>query len=54
MISETTQPSQMKIRILDSNDHIWLKQHAENTDRSINYIINQAIKLYKQVKGVNV
>lgn len=51
MISETTQPPQVKVRVLDSNDHTWLKQHAKNADRSINYIVNQAIKLYKQTKG---
>lgn len=33
---------------LDPTLHAWLKQQAELHDRSINYLINQAVKSFKQ------
>ncbi|WP_099092628.1 DNA-binding protein [Acinetobacter larvae] len=54
MSTETIAHPQMKIRVIDPNDHEWLKQHANKHDRSINFIVNQAIKLYKQIQGAAV
>jgi predicted transcriptional regulator len=38
---------QLKVR-LDPVLHAWLKQQAELHDRSMVYLINQAIKAFKQ------
>ncbi|GEM_PF-4137971 len=46
-----TSPPQVKVRVLDPQDHKWLKDQADKNDCSINYVINQAIKLYKQIQG---
>lgn len=35
---------QYKMRFLDNKDHERLKLKGEQEDRSINYLINQAIK----------
>lgn len=38
------QGQQYKMRFLDNKDHEKLKLKGEQEDRSINYLINQAIK----------
>jgi predicted HicB family RNase H-like nuclease len=35
---------QYKLRFLDNKDHEALKQKGHEEDRSLNYLINQAIK----------
>lgn len=35
---------QFKMRFFDEADHEEIKQKAKKDDRSVNYIINQAIK----------
>lgn len=46
-MSTSHQGQQFKAR-LDTDLHAWLKEQAEKQDRSINYLINQAVKLLKQ------
>ena len=41
---------QFKIRFFDNADHQKLKKIAEQEDRSITYVVNQAIKLFLQTK----
>lgn len=41
---------QYKLRILDNLDHEKLKKVAEDEDRSLNYLINQAIKQFLSTK----
>ena len=41
---------QYKLRFLDDKDHEALKQRGREEDRSLNYLINQAIKQYLQRK----
>ena len=41
---EKQRGQQYKMRFLDDKDHEKLKQHGRKNDRSINYLINQAIK----------
>ncbi|HBM8157620.1 MULTISPECIES: hypothetical protein [Acinetobacter calcoaceticus/baumannii complex] len=41
---------QYKLRFLDDKDHEALKQRGREEDRSLNYLINQAIKQYLQSK----
>lgn len=41
---------QYKLRFLDDKDHEALKQKGREEDRSLNYLINQAIKQYLQSK----
>ena len=40
---EKQRGQQYKMRFLDDKDHEKLKQHGRKNDRSINYLINQAI-----------
>ena len=47
IMSTSHQGQQFKAR-LDTDLHVWLKEQAEKQDRSINYLINQAVKLLKQ------
>lgn len=42
---------QLKVR-LDPVLHAWLKQQAELHDRSMVYLINQAIKAFKQQREI--
>lgn len=37
---------QYKLRFLDAKDHEALKQRGRSEDRSLNYLINQAIKQF--------
>ncbi len=37
---------QYKLRFLDDADHLKLKEVAKKEDRSLNYLINQAIKKF--------
>lgn len=37
---------QYKLRFLDDKDHAELKKVAKKEDRSLNYLINQAIKKF--------
>ncbi|WP_171553583.1 hypothetical protein [Acinetobacter sp. Ac_5812] len=39
---------QYKLRFLDDKDHEALKQIGKKEDRSLNYLINQAIKRFLQ------
>ncbi|WP_171119365.1 hypothetical protein [Acinetobacter baumannii] len=41
---------QYKLRFLDDKDHEALKKRGREEDRSLNYLINQAIKQYLQNK----
>ncbi|WP_446089903.1 hypothetical protein [Acinetobacter sp. 1124_18A] len=41
---------QYKLRFLDDKDHEALKQRGREEDRSLNYLINQAIKQFLQSK----
>lgn len=43
---ENQKGQQYKMRFLDNEDHEKLKQKGKKEDRSINYLINQAIKEY--------
>ncbi|WP_337080754.1 hypothetical protein [Acinetobacter pittii] len=40
----TQRGQQFKMRFFDETDHEELKQKAKKDDRSVNYMINQAIK----------
>lgn len=42
---------QVKIRI-EPTLHAWIKQQSELHDRSMGYIINQAIKAFKQQREI--
>ncbi|WP_228257660.1 ribbon-helix-helix domain-containing protein [Acinetobacter bouvetii] len=41
---------QLKIRFFDDTDHEKLKEIAEMEDRSLNYLVNQAIKQFLKNK----
>lgn len=41
---------QLKIRFFDDFDHLKLKEIAEKEDRSLTYIVNQAIKQFLKTK----
>lgn len=41
---------QYKLRFIDAKDHEALKQRGREQDRSLNYLINQAIKQFLQRK----
>lgn len=41
---------QLKIRFFDDSDHSKLKEIAEKEDRSLTYVVNQAIKHFLQSK----
>ncbi|EPG6121707.1 MULTISPECIES: ribbon-helix-helix domain-containing protein [Acinetobacter calcoaceticus/baumannii complex] len=41
---------QLKIRFFDDADHLKLKEIAEKEDRSLTYVVNQAIKQFLQSK----
>ncbi|AWS03985.1 hypothetical protein RPT31_002967 [Acinetobacter baumannii] len=41
---------QLKIRFFDDSDHLKLKEIAEKEDRSLTYVVNQAIKQFLQTK----
>ncbi|MFV5377592.1 hypothetical protein [Acinetobacter calcoaceticus] len=41
---------QYKLRFIDAKDHEALKQRGKEQDRSLNYLINQAIKQFLQRK----
>lgn len=37
---------QLKIRFFDDSDHLKLKEIAQKEDRSLTYVVNQAIKQF--------
>ena len=37
---------------LDPALHAWLKEQAQQHDRSMNYLINQAVKAFKQQREI--
>ena len=41
---------QLEIRFFDNEDHEKLKQIAEKEDRSLTYLVNQAIKQFLEQK----
>lgn len=43
---EKQRGQQYKMRFLDDEDHEKLKLKSQNEDRSINWLINQAIKKF--------
>lgn len=42
---------QLKLR-LDDDLHSWVKKTAQDNDRSMTYIIQQAIKLFKKQQEI--
>ena len=49
---EKQKGQQYKLRFLDDVDHLKLKEVAKKEDRSLNYLINQAIKKFLKEEGV--
>jgi predicted transcriptional regulator len=45
---------QYKLRFLDDKDHTKLKEVAKKEDRSLNYLINQAIKNFLNEENAKV
>lgn len=50
MIMAKQNQQQLKIRFFDDFDHLKLKEIAEKEDRSLTYIVNQAIKQFLKTK----
>lgn len=50
IVKQTPNSPQFKIRFFDESDHQKVKRIAEQENRSITYIVNQAIKLFLQTK----
>lgn len=50
MIMARQNQQQLKIRFFDDFDHLKLKEIAEKEDRSLTYIVNQAIKQFLKTK----
>ncbi|RZG63967.1 hypothetical protein EXE25_18070 [Acinetobacter bouvetii] len=50
LIMKEQRGQQLKIRFFDDTDHEKLKEIAEMEDRSLNYLVNQAIKQFLKNK----
>lgn len=51
-MSANQKGQQYKLRFLDDKDHKELKEVAKKEDRSLNYLINQAIKKFLKEENV--